>query len=50
MITLITIFIMLVAVGCLREVETEGGGVKLEPSNSEGNELPPPLPVPQTNK
>lgn len=45
------IVIMFVAAGCLREVETEGGGVKIEPS---GNELPPEPPTPpvgpSTNK
>ena len=46
---LITILILFVATGCLREVETEGGGVKSEPS---GNELPPrpPPPVTPTNE
>ena len=46
----VTILIMLVAAGCLREVETEGGGVKHEPLNPEGNELPPPPPDTPTNK
>jgi len=52
---LITIIIMLVVAGCLREVETEGGGVKIEPSGEpSGNELPPEPPPPplgpSTNK
>ena len=49
--TIITIVIMLVVTGCLREVETEGGGVKIEPSGNELPPEPPPLPVdPSTNK
>ena len=47
---LITIIIMLVVAGCLREVETEGQDVKDEPSIPEGNELPPPPLAPSTNK
>ena len=50
--TLISIIVMLLVVtGCLREVETEGGGVKIEPSGNELPPEPPPLPVdPSTNK
>ena len=33
--TIIWIIVMLVVAGCLREVETEGGGVKKEPKNPE---------------
>jgi len=48
---LIGILAMLVVTGCLREVETEGGGVKHEPSGNELPPEPPPLPVaPSTNK